>query len=429
MFLLYRVLTSILYPFLILLIYFRKIIKKEDSNRFKEKIFFWNFNVLREHGSKVIWFHAASIGELKSIVPLIDELNHKNRNLEFLITTVTLSSGNLAKEIFKNNNNVYHRFFPIDVEFLIKKFILMWRPDAIIIVETEVWPNLISIIKKNKIPLAIINARLTEKTFKRWMFFPQTAKNIFNSFDLCLTANQETKKFLHELNARNIHFFGNIKLIGRINADFSDDINSHFLSNNLIWCALSTHDTEEALCLEVHLELKKKYSNIKTIIIPRHTNRVKKIKKLCDNLNLGSQILSKNERILDKHEIIIINSFGDSNKFLKYSNSVFIGKSTIEKLERVGGQNPIDAAKLGCKIYHGPYVYNFKEIYSILDKNNVSKLIKNSKELANNLINDLDGVKRKDEKFSRIMNNLSETTLFDTMKILNKFLFDETKKT
>ena len=139
--------------------------------------------------------------------------------------------------------------------------------------------------------------------------------------------------------------------------------------------------------------------------------------------------MSKNERILDKHEIIIINSFGDSNKFLKYSNSVFIGKSTIEKLERVGGQNPIDAAKLGCKIYHGPYVYNFKEIYSILDKNNVSKLIKNSKELANNLINDLDGVKRKDEKFSRIMNNLSETTLFDTMKILNKFLFDETKKT
>ena len=429
MLLIYHVLTLIFYPLLILLIYFRKIMKKEDSIRFKEKIFFWNFNVSKEQNSKIIWFHAASIGELKSIIPLIDRLNNENENLAFLITTVTLSSGNLAKEIFKDKNNVHHRFFPLDIKFLIEKFVLMWKPDAVIIVETEIWPNLISVIKKNKIPLAIINARLTEKTFKRWMFFSKAAKNIFNSFDLCLTANQETKKFLQELNARNIYFFGNIKLIGKINKDFSDDINIHFLSNNLIWCALSTHNTEEKLCLEAHIELKKKYSNIKTVIAPRHTNRVKKIKKLCDDLNLKSQILSKDDKILNISEIIIINSFGNIDKFLKYSNSVFIGKSTIKKLEKVGGQNPIDAAKLGCKIYHGPYVYNFKEIYSILQENNVSKLIVNSKELTNNLINDLDGEKHKNENFSRIMDNLGKTTLLETMKMINKFLFNETKKT
>ena len=108
---------------------------------------------------------------------------------------------------FKDKNNVKHRFFPLYIKFLIEKFVLMWKPDAVIIVETEIWPNLISVIKKNKIPLAIINARLTEKTFKRWMFFSKAAKNIFNSFDLCLTANQETKKFLQELNARNIYFW------------------------------------------------------------------------------------------------------------------------------------------------------------------------------------------------------------------------------
>ena len=176
-----------------------------------------------------------------------------------------------------------------------------------------------------------------------------------------------------------------------------------------------------------HIE-RKKYSNIKTVIAPRHTNRVKKI-KLCDDLNIKRQILSKDDKILNISEIIIINSFGNIDKFLKYSNSVFIGKSTIKKLEKVGGQNPIDAAKLGCKIYHGPYVYNFKEIYSILQENNVSKLIVNSKELTNNLINDLDGEKHKNENFSRIMDNLGKTTLLETMKMINKFLFNETKKT
>ena len=342
---------------------------------------------------------------------------------------MTLSSGNLSKKIFKHYRNVHHRFFPLDVEFIINKFILMWKPDAVIIVETEIWPNLISVVKKNNIPLAIINTRITEKTFKRWMVFPKTAKKIFNSFDFCLASNKETSKFLHILNAKNIYFCGNIKLIGKIKTDFSNDINYDFLSRNLIWCGLSTHNTEEELCLKVHLELKKKFSKIKTVIAPRHTFRVKKIKRLCDDLKLKNQILNNDEKIFESSEIILINSYGDINKFLKYSKSVFIGKSTIKKLEKVGGQNPIDAAKLGCKIYHGPYVYNFNEIYSILQEKNVSKLIYNFQELTNNLIDDLDGIKNEDESFSKKIEDLGETTLFNTMKIIDKYLFYETKKT
>ena len=129
MFFFYRVFSNFLYPFLILLIYFRKIIKKEDKERFKEKIFISHFNVIRKKNLRLIWFHAASVGELKSILPLIKELNQQNKNLEFLITTTTLSSGNLAKEKLEQYN-ISHRYLPVDVNF-INKFLLLWKPDII----------------------------------------------------------------------------------------------------------------------------------------------------------------------------------------------------------------------------------------------------------------------------------------------------------
>ena len=131
MILIYRALTILLYPFLIILIYCRKIFHKEDPERYKEKIFSSHFNVVRKKNSNLLWFHAASIGELKSIIPIVKKLNDKNNNFEILITTVTLSSSNLATDELKMFDNVYHRFMPIDVSFLIKKFIYLWKPSVI----------------------------------------------------------------------------------------------------------------------------------------------------------------------------------------------------------------------------------------------------------------------------------------------------------
>ena len=123
--------------------------------------------------------------------------------------------------------------------------------------------------------------------------------------------------------------------------------------------------------------------------------------------------------------MIIVNSFGVVQHFFKHAKSVFVGKSTIEKFKNVGGQNPIEAAKLNCKIYHGPYVYNFEEIYKILEKNGISKVVKNSKELSDNLINDLENSKKNDDKIGNIVNNLGEKTLIETMNNINKFLSNE----
>ena len=131
------------------------------------------------------------------------------------------------------------------------------------------------------------------------------------------------------------------------------------LSNLRFWVAASTHKEEDIFCLKTHVELKKTYSDIKTIIAPRHLNRTSRIVKLSNSFNLRTQILNRNDEIYPENDVVIINSFGVLQKFFLYAKSVFIGKSIIKKLKNDSGQNPIEAAKLGCKVYHGPYVYNF----------------------------------------------------------------------
>ena len=257
---LYKTLTNICYPLFIIFIYYRKILKKEDPLRYKEKILFSHFKVNRENNSKLIWFHAASIGELKSIIPIINELNKRYKKTEFLITTITLSSSNLAREQLKDIKNSHHRFLPLDVNFLIKKFIKLWKPDKIFLVDSEIWPNLILEAQRRRIPIALINARLTSKSFNKWMLFPNIAKKIFGVFDLCMCSNIETKKFLNRLNAKNIHFKGNIKFIDTINSVKIKDVNEDYLRRRRFWFAASTHNDEDIFCIKTHLKLKEKFS-------------------------------------------------------------------------------------------------------------------------------------------------------------------------
>tara|TARA_B100000963_G_C22626403_1_gene672592 strand:+ start:1973 stop:3178 length:1206 start_codon:yes stop_codon:yes gene_type:complete len=399
-------------------------LNKEDKYRYKEKILPSHFNVKRKKNTKLIWFHAASLGELKSIIPIIKELDNNNKNLEFLITTVTLSSSNLANSEFKNFQNIYHRFLPIDVLFLIKKFLNEWSPHAIFFVDSEIWPNLLFQAKKKNILISLINARITSRTFNRWKKIPRTSKKIFSLFNLCLTSNTETKDFLEKLGATNIHYKGNIKLINQIDEEKIKDPNHEILSKKRFWFAASIHENEDIYCLKTHINLKKKYQDILTIIAPRHVDRVNKIKDLSKKYNLNAQILDKGDLIIEGKEILIINSFGVLNNYYKYAKSVFIGKSTLKKFDKNGGQNPIEAASLGCKIYHGPYVYNFKEIYKFLERNLISKKIENYDELSNNLTNDLKIFKKEKNKVSNLMNYYSQKTLTNTMEKVNYFLFN-----
>lgn len=418
----YRVFTTLIYPFLFIFIYYRKFLKKEHPERFKEKVLPSNFKINRKKNSNLIWFHAASVGEFKSIVPIIEKLIIGNNNFEILVTTTTLSSGNLATKELQKLNNVHHRFLPYDVDFLIDRFIKLWRPYRIFLVDSEIWPNLILNAKRNNISIALINARLTNKSFKRWSLFLKTAKIIFGSLDLCLCSNLETKNYLEFFKAKNIIFEGNIKLINLINRDKIKNNNYKFLQNTRFWLAASVHKEEDIICLNTHLKLKKVYSDITTIVAPRHINRVNEMKLIFDNSKLKTQILSENDIIEKDSEVIIINFFGALQEFFLNAKTVFIGKSMIERLKNDSGQNPIEAAKLNCKIYHGPYVSNFKEIYDLLKINDISFKVDNEDDLAKNLINDLQNPQKQWEVKSNDIQNLSANIYTKSMRRINNFL-------
>tara|TARA_B100001057_G_scaffold418692_1_gene438070 strand:+ start:2673 stop:3947 length:1275 start_codon:yes stop_codon:yes gene_type:complete len=420
--LLYRALTTFFYPLLIIIILFRVLFKKEDPKRYKEKIFSSHFNVIKKKERKLIWFHAASIGEYKSIIPIIKELNKNFKNLNILITTVTLSSSNLANTELQKFSNIIHRFFPIDINFLIKKFLELWRPDMIFLVDSEIWPNLILLAKKNKIPISLLNARLSKKTFKKWMLFPGTSKNIFSVFKFCIASNIETKNYLKKLKAKNVNFYGNIKLINENNKIKTKNKNKKILLKKRFWIAASVHKGEDIFCMRVHYKLKKRYKDIITIVAPRHIDRVQHIKVLSENFNFKTQILNRGDTILKNKELIIINSFGVLKNYFRYAKSVFVGKSVAKEFEENGGQNPIEAANLNCKIYHGPYVHNFKDIYEIYRKKNISVQIKKEEELSNYLINDLKSTSKNNTKIPYQIKNLGEKILNSTMKDIKKLL-------
>ena len=426
MILTYRILTKLIYPFLLILIFLRILLKKEDSSRYKEKIFVSHFNI-RKKRKKLIWFHAASIGELRSIVPIIQKLNSDALSLEFLITTTTLSSSKIANKEFERYKNINHRFFPFDIDFLMERFLKLLKPDYIFFVDSDIWPNLIFKAKENNIPLAIINARITSKTFKRWMVFPKTAYKVFNCFDLCLASSAETKFFLKKLKVKKVNYNGNIKFIDTISENNILNQNKSILLKNKFWVAASTHRGEEELCLKTHLILKEKYHNVLTVIAPRHIERSKEIKSLCKKYSLATQILNHNELISQNQEVIILNSFGVLKNYFKYAKSVFVGKSTIKKLESSAGQNPLEAVKEKCKIYHGPYVYNFKDIYEILKKNNVAFKIKNHNQLSKFVSKDLESFDKKDDKIINLINDLGNKILTSTLKDIKKFISNETK--
>jgi len=422
MLIIYRFITFFFYPIFIITIFLRKILNKEDKSRYKEKIFSKYFFPRKQKKKKLIWFHAASIGEVQSIFPIISKLKKNNKNFEFLITTVTLSAGRLVHKKYINTFDVNHRYFPIDVRFLVKIFLDEWRPFLILFVDSEIWPNLISEIKARNISSVLINGRITKKSFKRWIVVSSLAKEIFNTFDLCLSSSKESMKYLRQLNVRNLKYIGNIKLASQLAEEPGDKKNKNIFNKKKVWCAASTHEGEEIFCLKTHVNIKKIYKNLITIIIPRHINRSNEINLLCKKFDLNSQILNNNQLIDKKKEIIIINSFGSLPRYFKYSKSVFIGKSTLKKLDQVGGQNPIEAAKLGCKIYHGPYVYNFKEIYELFKSYKIAEQIKDEKDFSNKLIEDLKKPKIKNNKINKIIDRLGKKILNDSVKEINKLL-------
>jgi len=402
-------------------LYLRKIRKKEDPIRYKEKLS--KINLERGEGF-LIWFHVASIGEAMSIIPLIDACIKEKRFDRILVTSITLSSGKILEKKFKNNPKINHQFLPLDMISFINKFLEHWNPNISVFIDSEVWPNLILKISEKKIPLLLINARITKKSFDRWKLTTNFAKKIFEKFDLCIASNSQTENFLEVLGSKNIKNYGNLKY-SNVKDEINKELNINFLNeikDRKIWCAASTHPSEEILCANVHLKIKENYKNVLTIIIPRHIDRIKKITEQLSKLNINLILSSELDKINNKTDIVLVNSYGEARKFYNISKYVFLGKSLIKALIKDGGQNPIEPARLGCKILHGPYVSNFEEIYDYLKKLEVTKQIESSEDLSLSLVEEFKLDKPKNQQITEKIENYGQNILNNVIMEIKKYI-------
>ncbi|MDC0215799.1 3-deoxy-D-manno-octulosonic acid transferase [Candidatus Pelagibacter sp.] len=411
---LYRILINLVLLISPIIIVIRLLKKKEDKQRFREKFCFFS----KKRGSgKVLWFHGSSVGEILSIIPLIEKLEDDKSIKKILITSSTLSSSKVLSK-YKLNKTI-HQFFPLDSNFLTKKFLNYWKPSIAVFIESEIWPNMIINIKKKSIPLILLNARITEKSFKKWRLVPSLYKNLFKSFNICYPQNYETKKYLKSLGVKKIKLIGNLKFSEskkQKRSNLNKNINKIFRTRK-IWCAASTHQNEELFCAKVHQKLKKKYKNLLTIIIPRHINRVSNINNELTDMGLKVKTHSQKSGINYNTEVYLVDTYGETKSFFKICKIVFLGGSIINR----GGQNPLEPARLGCKILHGPNIQNFKEVYQLLSKNNLSSKFYNVNQLSNLISKSF----TKKINFSKTIVNLKKigsNTLNKTLREINLFL-------
>jgi len=411
MYFFYAVLTNLVVVISPIIFFYRILKGKEDPLRFQEKICIYSKKKIRNK----LWIHAASIGELMSVIPIIKKFEKNKKIKSIIVTTTTTSSAKIFTKLkFKKT---FHVYFPLDNNFLTKRFIKYWQPELAIFVDSEIWPNMYKNLTIQQIPIIILNARIVKKTLNRWKIFPNFAKEVFSKITLALPSNLETLKYLKLMKVKNIKVAGNLKYYGEKNLEKIDskDLKSKF-KNFKTWCAASTHKSEEIFLGKLHKKLKKFNKRIITIIIPRHINRSSEIINDMNKLGLKTIAHSSNQKLKIDTDIYLVDSYGISSKFYSITNVAFVGGSLIAH----GGQNPLEPARFGNFIINGPHVDNFKEIYSFLKKNKMSSTTSSILKMEQAIIKKLNHKNNKQNinKITKIGKQILDKNLF----YINKYL-------
>ena len=416
MFFLYQIILSIILLISPLVIFYRILINKESKERFLEK---YSIFSKRKKKGKLIWFHGASVGEILSVIPLIEKYEKDKSIRQILVTSSTLSSSKVL-ERFKFKKTI-HQFYIFDLLFLTSRFLDYWKPNVAIFIDSEIWPAMFKTLNKKNVPLLLLNARLTKKSFNKWYKYKFFSKSIFRLITKAYPQNLETNKFLKKLGVKKIKYIGNLKFSENYNDkrnEITPSLKNKF-KNKKIWIASSTHSGEEIFCVKAHLELKKKIKNLITIIIPRHISRANEIISEIAKFNLNTITHSSKSKNFKNLDIYLVDTFGETKKFFKIASTVFLGGSIIKR----GGQNPLEAARYGSKILHGQNIDNFKDVYKLLNSLNISKKVSNYHELASSISF------LRNQKIGLKISKIGKIILKNTLKEIDTQIKNEFKKT
>jgi 3-deoxy-D-manno-octulosonic-acid transferase len=315
---------------------------------------------IRPHGP-LVWIHGASVGEVLAGAALIEKL--RALDIRILVTSGTVTSAAIVAKRFPAD--IIHQYVPYDSPRYVARFLDHWRPSLALFIESDLWPNLILASAARRLPMVLINGRMSHRSFPRWRRVSGTISALLGRFDVCLAQSRVDAERFAALGSRNVVITGNLKLdVPAPPADLAklERLMSMTRGRPVI-VAASTHPGEEEILLETHRTLAGFFPSLLTVIVPRHPGRGEAIARTVAASGLHAGLRSREELPTAATDIYVADTMGELGLFYRLSPIVFMGGSLVEH----GGQNPIEAVKLGASIVHGPYVFNFSDVYEALD--------------------------------------------------------------
>jgi 3-deoxy-D-manno-octulosonic-acid transferase len=314
----------------------------------------------RPHGP-LVWIHGASVGEVLAAAALIERL--RALNLRILLTSGTVTSAAIVAKRFPAD--VIHQYVPYDSPRYVARFLDHWRPSLALFIESDLWPNLILSSAARRVPMVLINGRMSQRSFPRWQRVQGTISALLEKFDICLAQSQTDADRFKALGSHNVIVTGNLKLdVPAPPADANKlDMLMSMTRGRPVVVAASTHPGEEEILTETHRTLAGFFPGLLTVIVPRHPDRGEAIARMIEARGLHPSLRSREELPTATTDIYVADTMGELGLFYRLAPIVFMGGSLVEH----GGQNPIEAIKLGASVVHGPHVFNFTDVYEALD--------------------------------------------------------------
>tara|TARA_Y100000590_G_scaffold470400_1_gene664538 strand:+ start:3157 stop:4452 length:1296 start_codon:yes stop_codon:yes gene_type:complete len=391
---------------------------KEDKKSVLQKL---SLDFPNRPSGNIIWIHAVSVGESYSAITVAEILMKYYKNASVLITTSTITSKDVISS--SDNSRIIHQYLPFDRQAYVNKFLNYWRPSKSIFMEAEIWPNYFQTIKKNNIPLYLLNARMSKNSFRKWLYAKSLISTVLNIPRIIGCQDQISYNRLQELGAKNLKNITNIKYANMpLLVDNKIYRNLRSTYKNKVFCiAASTHQDENKIIIEVHQKLAKEYPDFVTILAPRHPNTINEIKNYLNEKNISwSPAISEtyNENI----NFLLVDKIGVLGTYYSISDIAIIGGS----IQDIGGHNPIEAAQHKCIIIHGNNVANFKEIYDLFDKENLAINVIN-KDVLFMKISDILRDHKYFNKFYKNISNLIENKKIDVENEIREIIVNDTK--
>jgi 3-deoxy-D-manno-octulosonic-acid transferase len=332
---------------------------KEDAHRLAERR---GIASLPRPSGRLVWIHAASVGESLSSLPLIDGLLGEWPDISVLVTTGTVTSAELMTR--RLPERAFHQYVPIDRPGDVRRFLSYWRPDLALWMESELWPNLVTETAARGVPMVLVNGRMSERSFERWRRWRGTIGHLLGLFRLVMGQSAEAAERLAALGARDVVMLGNLKAAADPLPDLPEERAAleRAVGRRPLWLAASTHRGEEIAVGEAHARLAETDRDVLTILAPRHPERGAEVAAALKERGLKVAQRSAGELPGPDTEIYLADTLGELGLFYRLSRIAFIGGSLIPH----GGQNPMEAARLGSIVLHGPNMQNFPEACAAL---------------------------------------------------------------